>query len=135
MKQLSKIYEELGIAFTFPIKITDADDNTTYFEDSYGYWHKREYDANGNETYYENCGDSWCKSEYDANGNKTYYEDSNDYWYKNKFDSKGNWTYYENSDGDQRKWDTKSAKTREGKVLEVDEIKYKLKVRLKQTRM
>ena len=53
MKKLSEIYKELGIAFTFPIEITDANGDETYYEDSDGYWRRRERDANGDETYYE----------------------------------------------------------------------------------
>jgi len=37
MKKLSDIYKELGIGFTFPIEITNANGNETYFEDSAGY--------------------------------------------------------------------------------------------------
>ena len=54
MKKLSKIYKELGIEFTFPIEITEANGRVTYFEDSTGYRGKWERDANGDETYYEN---------------------------------------------------------------------------------
>jgi hypothetical protein len=71
MKKLSETYKELGIAFSFPIRIKDA---------------------KGNETYYENSNDCWIKREYDTNGKVTYFEDSNGF-----------------------------------KVVEVDEIKYKLK--------
>jgi hypothetical protein len=53
MKKLSKTYKELGIAFTFPIKIKDGKGNETYFEDSNGYWARYEYDEKGNRTYYE----------------------------------------------------------------------------------
>jgi len=53
MKKLSDIYKELGIDFTFPIEITNASGNQTYYEDSEGDWYKREYDSNGNETYFE----------------------------------------------------------------------------------
>jgi len=56
MKKLSDIYKELGIAFTFPIVIEDADCNPTYYETIDGFWIKREYDSNGNRTYYENSG-------------------------------------------------------------------------------
>ena len=83
MKKLSKIYKELGIEFTFPIEITEANGRVTYFEDSDGYWHRYERDANGDETYYENS--------------------------------------YGTKEGTPR-----SAKTCEGKVVEVDGIKYKL---------
>jgi len=53
MKKLSDTYKELGIDFTFPIEVKDANGNETYWEDSYGFWYKMEYDSNGNETYYE----------------------------------------------------------------------------------
>ena len=105
MKKLSEIYKELGIAFSFPIKINDANGNETYYESSYGYWHRYEYDADGNMTYYENSSDFWYRCERDANGKVTYCEDSTGVG-----------------------WGTpKSAKTCEGKVVEVDGIKYKLK--------
>ncbi len=53
MKKLSDTYKELGVDFTFPIKIKDADGNQTYYENSNGFWCRQEYDANGNETYCE----------------------------------------------------------------------------------
>lgn len=53
MKPLSEIYKELGIDFSFPIVIKDANGNKTYFETSRGYLCKREYDSKGNATYYE----------------------------------------------------------------------------------
>jgi hypothetical protein len=53
MKKLSETYEELGIAFTFPIEIKDANGNETYYEDSYDYWYRYEYDADGCVTYFE----------------------------------------------------------------------------------
>ena len=49
---LSKIYKELGIEFTFPITIEDENGKETYYEDSDGFWERREYDKDGNETYY-----------------------------------------------------------------------------------
>ena len=76
MKKLSEIYKELGIDFTFPIEITDANGDETYYEDSDGYWRRRERDANGNETYYEDSDGYWRRRERDANGDETYYEDS-----------------------------------------------------------
>ena len=104
MKKLSETYKSLGIAFSFPIKIKNA---------------------NGYETYYENSNDYWSKSEYDAKGNKTYFEDSDDYWHRYERDANGNETYHEDSNGAKR-GTPKSAKTCEGKVVEVDGIKYKL---------
>ena len=53
MKKLSDTYKELGITFSFPIIIKDANGNQTYYENSNGFWCKQEYDANGNETYCE----------------------------------------------------------------------------------
>ena len=53
MKPLSETLTELGIAFTFPIEITDANGYETYYENSYGDWERCERDANGHETYYE----------------------------------------------------------------------------------
>ena len=83
MKPLSKTLKELGIAFSFPIEINDA------------------------------------------NGEVTYYQSSNDYWYRYERDANGNPTYYEDSKGVKR-GTPKSSKTCEGKVVEVDGIKYKL---------
>ena len=105
MKLLSETLKELGIAFRYPIMIEDSNGKETYYESSKGYWRRWERDANGDVNYYENSDDCWQKWERDA---------------------KGNVTYYENSTG--RKHGTpRSAKTCEGKVVEVDGIKYKLK--------
>ena len=83
MKKLSETLTELGIAFTFPIEIKDANGYWTYYEDSSGYWDKYERATNGFPTYYEN-----------SNGEIS--------------------------------GTPKSANTCEGKVIEVDGIKYKL---------
>jgi len=104
MKKLSETLTELGIAFTFPIEIKDANGKVTYCERSNGYWCRLERDANGNLTYHEDSDDFWCRWERDANGNET---------------------YFENIDGTKR-GTPKSSKTCEGKVVEVDGIKYKL---------
>ena len=53
MKKLSETLKELGIAFTFPIQIRNSKGNETYFEDSDGYWCKREYNSYGKQTYFE----------------------------------------------------------------------------------
>jgi YD repeat-containing protein len=76
MKKLSETYKELGIAFSFPIRIRDANGKDTYYENSNGYWDKWEYDADGNVTYFENGTGYWVKWEYDANGKVTYRENS-----------------------------------------------------------
>jgi hypothetical protein len=99
---LSETYKELGIAFTFPIKIKDG---------------------NGNRTYCENSDGSWYRNEYDENGKETYYETSKGYWERFEYDENGKETYCENSDGD--KEGTKRGSC-DGKVIEVDGKKYKL---------
>ena len=125
MKKLSETYKEQGIAFSFPIKIKDANGNETYYEDSDGYWCRWEYDANGNKTYFEDSEGYWCRWECDANGNKTYFEDWEDYWCRCEYDANGDESYFEDSKGVKR-GTPRSAKTCEGKVVEVDGIKYKL---------
>ena len=105
MKKLSETLKELGIAFCFPIEINDANGKKTYHENSKGRWWKCEYDAIGNETYFEKSDGSWWKHEYDANGNET---------------------YFENSDG-AKIGTPRSAKKCEGKIVEVDGVKYELK--------
>ena len=125
MKPLSETLTELGIAFSFPIEINDAKGNETYYEGSDGFWCRCEYDSKGNETYYEGSDGFWGKREYNSKGNETYFEDSTGFWCKREHDSKGNVTFYENSKG-VKEGTPKSAKTCEGKVIEVDGIKYKL---------
>ena len=61
----------------------------------------------------------------DDYGNKTYCEESNGFWRKYEYNADGNETYYEESNGYKR-GTPKSARTCEGKVVEVDGIKYKL---------
>ena len=105
MKLLSETLTELGIAFKFPIEITDAYGNETYREYSDGGWYRYEYDANDYPTYYENSNGFVRNWERDANGNDTYYKDSNGV-------TRGT---------------PRSAKTCEGKVMELDGVKYELK--------
>jgi hypothetical protein len=102
MKKLSETYKELGIAFTFPIKIKDEKGKETYYETSYGFWFKWEYDEKGNPTYYETSDGFWGRREYDKDGLETYSEDSGGY-----------------------KRGTKRGSC-DGKVIEVDGKKYKL---------
>ena len=99
MKKISETYKELGIAFTFPIEIKDANSNSTYYEYSDGHWRRSEYDADGNKTYYEYSGGYWGRSEYNENGDETYHEDSDGCWHRREYDHKGNQTYFENSFG------------------------------------
>jgi YD repeat-containing protein len=144
MKKLSDTLKELGIKFTFPIEIADANGNQTYFENSSGYWDRLKYDENGNQTYYENSDGFWSRCEYDEKGNQTYYENSNGFWYRYEYDKNGKVTYYENSNDfwSRREYDENGNRTYyensdglkegtkrsscSGKVLEVDGKKYKL---------
>ena len=80
MKPLSEIYKELGIAFSFPIIIDDANGYQTYYENIDNYWERYEYDAKGKVTYYENIDNYWERYERDAKGKVTYFESSNDFW-------------------------------------------------------
>jgi len=72
------IAQQLNIK-DFPFEIKDKNDNRIYFEASYGYWVKYEYDQNGNEIYFENSTGYWRKYEYDQNGKIIYVENSNGY--------------------------------------------------------
>ena len=126
MKKLSEIFKELGIAFSFPITIRDANGNTTYYEWSNGYWYKHEYDSNGKVTYYEDSDGDWYKYERDSSGKPTYHENRTGYWYKHEFDANGKRTYAESSSG-YKKGTPRASKNCEGKVVEVDGIKYELK--------
>ena len=123
MKNLSDIYKELGIAFTFPVMIKDEKGNQTYYEDSDCYWRRREYDEKGNQTYFETSNGYWYRREFDEKGNSTYYETSDDFWLRCEYDEKGNETYFENSKGIKK--GTKRGSCA-GKVVEVDGKKYKL---------
>ena len=99
MKPLSETCNQLGIAFSFPIEIKDANGRQTYFESSDGFWWKREYDANGKQTYFENSDRDWVRHEYNQRGNETYFENNDGFWVKYKYDDNGNQTYFEDSTG------------------------------------
>jgi len=83
----------------FPFIIKDKDGNLIYYEDSTGFWIKREYDAHGNEILYKNSNDYWIKREWDAHGNEILYKDSSHFWIKCEYDAHGKEIYYENSNG------------------------------------
>ncbi len=61
----------------FPFTIKNENGNEIYYENSDGYWIKKEFDLNGKEIYYENSKGVWYKREYDSDGNVIYWEDSN----------------------------------------------------------
>ena len=49
---MKTIAQQLNVT-EFPFEIKDSNSNQIYYEDSYGYWYKKEYDSNGNQIYYE----------------------------------------------------------------------------------
>ena len=72
---MKTIAQQLNIK-KFPFEIKDVNGNKVYWETSYGFWFKREYNTNSKEVYYEDSTGYWEKREYDTNGNCIYYEDS-----------------------------------------------------------
>ena len=146
-KSLSETFKELGIQFTFPISIKNNQgketyyensrgywtrreyneiDNITYYEDSDGYWYRYEYDEkSGKETHFENSRGYWSRREYDECGKVTYLKDSDGYWFRKEYDEKsGKETYFEDSDG--TIFGTPRKSCADGKVVVVDGQKYKL---------
>ena len=75
---MKTIAQQLNIK-NFPFRINDNSGNRIYYEDSKGYWIKREFDSNNNLIYYENSDGDWEKQEYDSRNNKIYYENSGGY--------------------------------------------------------
>ena len=63
----------------FPFIIKDSKGNWIYFETSYGYWSKREYDSKGNWIYFEKSDGYWEKHEYDSQSKEIYFETSDGY--------------------------------------------------------
>ena len=80
-------------------------------------------DKNGSYIYFEDSDGYWVKREYDSKGKEIYYENSNGFWTKREYDSKGNQIYFEGSNG--RITDNRP-KPCEGKVVEIDGQKFKL---------
>jgi YD repeat-containing protein len=58
------------------LEIKDKNGNLIYYEDSTGFWTKREYDSKDNLIYWEDSTGFWVKWEHDSEGNQTYYENS-----------------------------------------------------------
>jgi len=99
LNNMSKtIAQQLNIK-EFPFEIKDKKGKQIYYENSDGYWIKREFDQNGNQIYYEYSTGYWSKREYDQNGNQIYYEDSTGFWVKREYGQNGNQIYYEYSTG------------------------------------
>ena len=83
------------------------------------------YDSNGKVIYFEDSTGYWYKRDYDNNGNIIYSENSTGYWYKYDYDDNGNIIYYESSNG--KIIDNRPKKeTCNGKVVEIDGKQYKL---------
>jgi proteasome assembly chaperone (PAC2) family protein len=94
---LSKVYnQKVSVSENY---IYDKNNNLLYYEDSNGYWEKREFDKNNNQIYYENSSGYWWKREYDSNNNEIYFENSGGYWWKREYDKNNNEIYFEDSDG------------------------------------
>ena len=121
---MKTIAQQLNVT-DFPFEIKDKNGNQIYSENSDGYWEKREYDSNGNVIYYETSNGYWVTQEYDSNGNRIYFENSRGYWVKYEYDSNRNEIYFENSNG--VVIDNRPKPSCEGKVVEIDGIKYQLK--------
>jgi len=100
---MKTIAQQLNVK-DFPFEIKDNDGNLIYYEESNGYWSKKEYNSNGKVIYHENSYGPWQKWEYDSSENVI---------------------YYENSDGVIR--DDRSKQSCEGKIVEIDGKKYQLK--------
>lgn len=78
MENTKTIAQQLKVK-DFPFTINDSEGNEIYYEDSTGFWHKRELDSKGNTTYYESSSGYWYKKEYDSNRNIIYFEESTGY--------------------------------------------------------
>jgi hypothetical protein len=119
---MTTIAQQLNIK-EFPFRIKNKEGKQVYYEDSNGYWWKREY-KEGNEIYYENSNEYWYKREW-KDGNEIYYENSEGYWYKSEYKD-GNEIYYEDSDGiirDNRPKERPCV----GKKVTIDGVEYELK--------
>jgi len=73
---MKTIAQQLNIT-EFPFIINDENRNEIYYENSDGFWYKREFDENNNQIYYETSEGFWDKSEFDENGNRIYHEKFN----------------------------------------------------------
>ncbi len=94
----------LSKVFNQPVTIKrryvyDTNGNTIYWENSSGFWEKREYDTNGKLIYREDSNGYWAKYVYDQNGNRIYYENSDGYWAKYEYDTNGKLIYFEKNNG------------------------------------
>ena len=68
----------------------DSNNNIIKYENSDGYWWKKEYDSNNNIIKLENSDGYWEKKEYDSNNNLIKVENSNGDWKKMEYDPNNN---------------------------------------------
>ena len=80
-------------------------------------------DKNGNRIYYEDSSGYWSKRERDSQGNCICIEYSYGIWVKREFDSQGKLIYWDNSNGLIK---DKRPKSCEGKIVEFEGEKFKL---------
>jgi len=64
---MKTIAQQLNVK-DFPFEIRDKNGKQIYWEDSKGFWVKREFDSNGNEIYFEISNGFWVRREWDSNG-------------------------------------------------------------------
>ena len=109
----------------FPFTIKNSKGKEIYYEDSDGYWVKREYNSKGNEIYLEKSTGYWVKREYNSEGNRTRFETSTGYWSICEYDEEDKEIYFENSNGtmvdDRPKTDVQKAielLTKEGLIVD-----------------
>ena len=95
---MKTIAQQLNIK-DFPFQIKNKNSKEIYYENSDGYWERREWDSNGNRIHFENSNGDWYRSEWDSNSNEIYYENSDGFWYRKEYDSNGYEIYFEDSSG------------------------------------
>jgi len=95
----------------FPFEISDNNGNEIYYENSYGYWIKREFDQNNEKIYFEDSDgiiidrksktlatqlkiNNFSFEINDNNGNRIYLENCNGFWYKQEFNQYNQKIYY-----------------------------------------
>ena len=113
---MKTIAQQLNIK-EFPFIINDKNGREIYIEQSNGFWWKREYNSIGNAIYYEDSDGFWVKREFDTKGNRIYYEDSGGKIEDNRPKYTIDWIGY---------IEYNRPNPCEGKLVEVDGIKYKL---------
>ena len=123
---MKAIAQQLNIK-TFPFEI-EVDGNVVYYEDSNGYWYKKEY-QDGNFVYFEDSDGFWEKHEF-QDGKCVYCETSNGYWEKSEYQD-NNCVYFENSEGYIR--DVRSKSKAQAKVAEARKLLEQAERELKET--